>query len=204
VERGIVGGKFSKLGLGIISCLAVSLLALNIFFWYRYVAATQLWGRLEDGSCELKNPKAYSPGWKFGWSFPVTGPSWTDVPCSVQLHASSHDSEMTGEATLHFTYWQGLVWEYLKDSCGKLLPQLHEPFGCCLDGRGTAFVGKVESLPHLPTLLLMKASGLSLLTLGPVLLMCINMGRKASACEIPVEGEVEERYAVLREDVDGI
>ena len=99
---------------------------------------------------------------------------------------------------------QGLVWEYLKDSCGKLLPQLHEPFGCCFDGRGTTFVGKVESLPHLPTLLLMKASGLSLLTLGPVLLMCINMGRKASACEIPVEGEVEERYAVLREDVDGI
>ena len=51
-------GQFSQWGLGIISCLGVSLLALNIFFWYRYVAATQLWGRLEDGSCELKNPKA--------------------------------------------------------------------------------------------------------------------------------------------------
>ena len=57
----------------------------------------------------IPSTEAYSPGWKFGWSFPVTGPSWTDVPCSVQLHASSHDSEMTGEATLHFTYWQVAV-----------------------------------------------------------------------------------------------
>ena len=49
------------------------------------------------------------------------------------------------------------------------------------DGRGTAFVGHIGSLPHLPRLLLMKASGLSLLTMGPVLLMCINMGRKLSS-----------------------
>ena len=97
------------------------------------------------------------------------------------------------------------MWEYLKDSCGRLIPKLQSPFECCFDGRDTAFVGRVEQLPHLPRLLLMKACGLSLLTLGPVLLMCINMGRKASACEIPLEGEAEERYAVLREDdTDGI
>ena len=49
----------------------------------------------------------YTSGWKFGWSFPLTGPSWTDVPCTVQLHATSESAEeYVGEATLHFTYWQ--------------------------------------------------------------------------------------------------
>lgn len=198
------GQRFSRLGLSIIACLGFAVLVLNIFFWWRYVHAAGLWGDLEDGSCKLLSEK-YTAGWKWGWSFPITGPSWTDVPCNVKLEASlDGEPGFEGKATLHFTYWQGVVWDYLKDSCSRMLPKLDGSFDCAFDLQGTVFVGHTGSLPHLPRLLLMKASGLSLLTLSPVLLMCVNMGRAARASEISMEVQADEPYTVLTEDPDGI
>lgn len=68
----------------------------------------------------------YTSGWKFGWSFPLTGPSWTDVPCTVQLHATSESAEeYVGEATLHFTYWQAEhFWPKMRWSQSKELSEL--------------------------------------------------------------------------------
>ena len=192
--------QISKLGLSIISCLGISVLALNIFFWWRWAVNAEIWSNFTDGSCELLS-KDYTAGWKTGWTFPLSGPSWTDVPCTVQLKASNGQVEASGETSLHFIYWQGVVWEYLKDRCHHLIPELPKTFHCAFDDRGTAYVGHAITLPNFPRLLLMKAAGLSFLTLGPVLLMCFNLARAgARAREAP---KAEEVYAVLS-DPDGI
>jgi len=105
----------------------------------------------------------------------------------VQLQVEG-EHHLTGRTTLHFIYWQGLLWNYLKDSCQNLVPKEAEAnnFDCAYvpgaEGSGidVAFVGKVENLPHLARLLLMKALGLSVLTLGPIALILMATLRGAA------------------------
>ncbi|CAJ1374896.1 unnamed protein product [Effrenium voratum] len=204
--------SFSRVGLAVIGSLALVLVLLNVIFWWRFVAATDLGLHLIDGTCELTSEEFTRPVWplKMGWSFPMTGPSWTDVPCQVQLKAEGEDTEVKGSTILHFTYWQGMVWEYLKDSCSHLVPKLKgEKFDCAFakDGSGgfwAAYVGHFEELPHLPRLLLMKACGLSFLTLGPFLLICGKTLQGASAATARENEDEHMEYQKMMVEPDGI
>mmetsp|Transcript_53567 Transcript_53567/g.100404 ORF Transcript_53567/g.100404 Transcript_53567/m.100404 type:complete len:211 (-) Transcript_53567:98-730(-) len=198
--------EYSKLGLAIIGSIAACVIFLNAYFWWRFIDARELRQELQNGTCEILSPDKYTSGWKMGWSFPITGPSWTDVPCYVQLKAHSADQTVIGRTNLHFTYWQGIVWEYLQDSCSKLIPKHADSFACAfaIDDHGglqTAYAGQRSDLPQLPLLFLMKACGLSVLTLGPFALICIGTTRGAvRAREISAKGEDaggETAYASL-------
>ncbi|CAE8683002.1 unnamed protein product [Polarella glacialis] len=185
-QRGAWASRVGSLLLGLVFA---GLLCLNGFFWYRFVVAKDLRESLVDGSCQLVDGSSQSAGWKRGWSFPIFGPSWTDVPCNVDLKVVGGPESKT---VLHFTYYQGAVWDYINDRCGRLVPEqakagafdcAYAPDAAHTGGISAAFVGKLEGLPHLPTLLLMKALGLSLCTLGPMLLVSVSAARNAGARE---------------------
>ncbi|CAE6948019.1 unnamed protein product [Symbiodinium natans] len=114
--------EYSPVGLAIIAVIMACVLGLNAYFWKRFVDAEEVRQNLQDGTCEILSPEHYSSGWKGGWEFPITGPSWTDVPCTLQLKAKAGDVKLEGKTSLHFTYWQGIVWDYVQDSCKKLIP----------------------------------------------------------------------------------
>ncbi|CAE7808122.1 unnamed protein product [Symbiodinium sp. CCMP2456] len=200
--------EYSPVGLAIIAVIMACVVLLNGYFWKRFVDAEEVRQHLQDGTCEIVSPSHYSSGWKAGWEFPITGPSWTDVPCSLNLKVKG-DEEIAGKTSLHFTYWQGIVWDYVQDSCSKLIPtKADKPFDCAYllgehGGLSRAYVGNVGDLPRLPLLFLMKACGLSALTLGPFLLICIGTARGASrAREIVPEGE-NTAYAPLESGEGG-
>ncbi|CAE7835850.1 clcD [Symbiodinium sp. CCMP2592] len=167
--------EYSPVGLAIIAGIMACVVLLNGYFWKRFVDAEEVRQHLQDGTCEIVSPSHYSSGWKSGWEFPITGPSWTDVPCSLNLKVKAGDEEIAGKTSLHFTYWQGIVWDYVQDSCSKLIPtKADKPFDCAYllgehGGLSRAYVGNFRDLPRLPLLFLMKACGLSALTLGPFL-----------------------------------
>eukprot|EP00930_Biecheleria_cincta_P064222 TRINITY_DN49781_c0_g1_i2.p1 TRINITY_DN49781_c0_g1~~TRINITY_DN49781_c0_g1_i2.p1 ORF type:complete len:206 (+),score=27.37 TRINITY_DN49781_c0_g1_i2:79-696(+) len=202
----------SSVGLAIFGILLAGVLALNGFFWWRFVKQYEIRHELLDASCELVSSR-FTSGFKMGWTYPVFGPSWTDVPCNVELKVSVPGrAEVSGSTWLHLTYHQGLVWEYLKDSCSNMLPKTHEVFDCAYvpavnGGVEVAFAGKADSLPDLPVLLCMKATGLSILTLGPLLLVTTGILRgavrgPAAARQLAPEqckGDEECNYAVLAE-----
>ncbi|OLP82215.1 hypothetical protein AK812_SmicGene37163 [Symbiodinium microadriaticum] len=197
-----VMAEYSPVGLAIIAVIMACVVLLNGYFWKRFVDAEEVRQHLQDGTCEIVSPSHYSSGWKAGWEFPIIGPSWTDVPCSLKLKVKG-DEGIVGKTSLHFTYWQGIVWDYVQDSCSKLIPtKADKPFDCAYllgehGGLSRAYVGNVRDLPRLPLLFLMKACGLSALTLGPFLLICIGTARGASrAREIVPEGE-NTAYAPL-------
>ncbi|CAE7943947.1 CLC-B [Symbiodinium sp. KB8] len=169
-----VMAEYSPVGLAIIAVIMACVVLLNGYFWKRFVDAEEVRQHLQDGTCEIVSPSHYSSGWKAGWEFPIIGPSWTDVPCSLKLKVKG-DEGIVGKTSLHFTYWQGIVWDYVQDSCSKLIPtKADKPFDCAYllgehGGLSRAYVGNVRDLPRLPLLFLMKACGLSALTLGPFL-----------------------------------
>eukprot|EP00933_Yihiella_yeosuensis_P051083 TRINITY_DN48927_c0_g1_i1.p1 TRINITY_DN48927_c0_g1~~TRINITY_DN48927_c0_g1_i1.p1 ORF type:complete len:231 (-),score=37.25 TRINITY_DN48927_c0_g1_i1:148-792(-) len=165
------------IGSVLLGIILAGVLCWNFWFWSRAIQAEKLSKSLEDATCKLLSDE-YDSGWKMGWTIPFVGPSWTDVPCRVGLKIfPSSGSEIEERTELHFTYYQGAIWEYVKDRCRELVPSQLKAgrFDCAYapgpDGAATVFVGKASSLPKLPMLLFMKAAGLSLCTLGPLVLI---------------------------------
>eukprot|EP00929_Paragymnodinium_shiwhaense_P056368 TRINITY_DN28213_c0_g1_i2.p1 TRINITY_DN28213_c0_g1~~TRINITY_DN28213_c0_g1_i2.p1 ORF type:complete len:225 (-),score=23.27 TRINITY_DN28213_c0_g1_i2:128-739(-) len=192
--------------IAIVALIVVGLLALNGLYWWRCEEAKLLNASLVDGTCELTSSE-YEAGWKQGWSVPVMGPKWTEVPCTVSLDIWAEDGKTVVKPVqeplrLTFTYWQGVIWNVVTNRCAELVPAKRKGgrFECSYatdyDGRATvAFEGHVKDLPPKPLLLAMKAAGLSLMTLGP--LVCLIFLWLRAAGRRQREAEEAESYVPM-------
>merc|ERR1712113_26999 len=62
----------------------VAIVGVNWFFWHRYSFVRGQRANMRDGTCRL-NGASYIQGFKTAWSFPIVGPTWSNVPCTVSL-----------------------------------------------------------------------------------------------------------------------
>mmetsp|Transcript_95439 Transcript_95439/g.269698 ORF Transcript_95439/g.269698 Transcript_95439/m.269698 type:complete len:231 (-) Transcript_95439:127-819(-) len=165
------------------------LLVFNVFSWMRFIRTEVAFHHLADGTCELEDADFRTPlldlkvYYNYPWSFGRANTSWTNVPCMTDLKVfdtEGHEIPTKHKRTkLYFTYWQGPIPDVIFDTCPRLVPKQAKVgrFSCSykLDANGVisegVYVGDTGSLPNYPMLYLMKASGLSACTLGPVLLL---------------------------------
>mmetsp|Transcript_46469 Transcript_46469/g.85138 ORF Transcript_46469/g.85138 Transcript_46469/m.85138 type:complete len:210 (+) Transcript_46469:26-655(+) len=173
----------------------------NALAWYKFTEAALVFHGLRDGKCELTSTH-YTSGFKTGYS--SFGTQWTEVPCWTQVEVYSDDGEEVfhGKARLSFEYKQGVIWDYVHDSCSDLLPPRQEEhrFDCCFklshDGslaNAWVFDGVAAKLPPLRRALFVHAAGLSIMTLSPVLVLlwCSCRSRRSEGREQKLAGQAE-------------
>mmetsp|Transcript_34393 Transcript_34393/g.51869 ORF Transcript_34393/g.51869 Transcript_34393/m.51869 type:complete len:224 (-) Transcript_34393:49-720(-) len=177
------------LGAALLAAIALCLIFLNCYFWHRFVKVKSIRSELVDGKCKLRG-KDYQPGLVSFWAFPIVGPSWASLHCSVELEVELDGEKVpTDKMTeLTFTVPSGGL-NFLPPTCSQEVSGLwsstsDEDFSCSLalsshDHIQAAYVGRKDKLPNLPLLLLMRALGLSFMTLGPVLCMLACMAKNS-------------------------
>lgn len=164
--------------------VVLALLGVNAFFWWRWAAVRSATARLVDGTCTLQRRDVFKAGHKELRSIPLIGPKWTVVPCMVDVTIWAVDGsrvETTANETwVSFIYEQGIFPNVFTDTCSKIVPESEATFKCSYAGDdlpivaswdGQAIAAPVVKLPPMVTVQLMKASGLSLMTLGPLSLI---------------------------------
>jgi len=167
----------------------VVILGYNIYFWYRFAKYEIYFDNMDSGQCTL-NSTDYSTSvlkLKEYWYYPVLGTvgwpksAWSKIPCYAHVSAlDSQGSEIISaseKTLLILTYWQGWVPNLITDTCHNEIPKLAEKgqFPCTFDFSQeyttAIYAGQKEELPDYPLLFGMKATGLSMCTLAPFLLL---------------------------------
>mmetsp|Transcript_50768 Transcript_50768/g.145701 ORF Transcript_50768/g.145701 Transcript_50768/m.145701 type:complete len:219 (-) Transcript_50768:106-762(-) len=201
------------LGGVVLAAVFAGVLLVNSFFWRRYFQVSSVRDRLVDGTCKLTSTD-FQSGLSSNWAFPITGPSWTSVHCYVHLEVEGSDGKQVSTADttqLAVTMrHDGIVFNIMDTTCRNQVPKTLQTqkddgghFYCAYATGPTgrvekAYVGKKDSVPHLPKLLLMKACGLSFWTLGPILLMLLCFIKNTiKGAEARTLGEACDAYAKL-------
>jgi len=188
--------KNKKIGLAILAVVLAAIAGANAFFWIRWQSSAAVNSKLVDHQCKLtqKGYQHYLLG-RASWSIPLTGPSWTDVPCDVHLSVKDSDGvfkpmadvdssfDDKGQTRTTFEIPQTMIGPSFQQArCHVQVEKffaMTDGFNCCFapgdpDNHGV-FAKHVAERPNLTKLLLMKAVGFSFCTLFPFLFCAVSL-----------------------------